>query len=87
MGHEPEIGRVILLAEDRLLPSVAALRDVVRMAGSNDSRQSGHDATLLLSHSCVKETGMVSRMAISVQSDGFRETIRPLETLYLRVTA
>ena len=37
LGHEPDVGPVIILAEKRLLTPVAPLGDVVRVAGGNDS--------------------------------------------------
>ena len=41
-GHQLDVSRVVVLAEERLLTSVAALRDVVGQPGDNQPRQSCH---------------------------------------------
>ena len=42
LGKEIEIERAVSLLEERLLTTVATLRDVVRDAGNNASGQAGH---------------------------------------------
>jgi hypothetical protein len=46
LGHQLQVGGVIALVEERLLPTVAALRNVVRQAGNHYSCQSCHAANL-----------------------------------------
>jgi hypothetical protein len=38
LAEQIEVGAVVIVAEERLLPPVAALRDVVRAVGDDDSR-------------------------------------------------
>ena len=52
--HEIEVRLVVLIAEERLLPPVAALSDVVGDAGDDDSCKSGHAMKLPLSPASVK---------------------------------
>jgi hypothetical protein len=37
LAEQIEVGAVVIVAEERLLPPVASLRDVVRAVGDNDS--------------------------------------------------
>jgi len=46
LRHELQVGPVIFIAKERLLPAVSPLGDVVRQARCDDSCQSGHDRRL-----------------------------------------
>jgi len=54
LAQQRQIRRIIVLAEERLLPPVATLRRVVRHSRNHHSRQSGHAIVLLTRPSIVK---------------------------------
>jgi hypothetical protein len=57
LAHQLQIGRVILLAKERRLPTVPSLGNVMRHPGNNDTCQSSHAMNLAKSlapvNSCV----------------------------------
>ncbi len=44
-GEQVTIERVIVIVEERARPAIAALGDMVRMTGNNDTGKTGHAAS------------------------------------------
>jgi hypothetical protein len=42
LGHEIKVKRIVLIAQEKRLPPVAALRNMVREIGNRDAREPSH---------------------------------------------